>query len=885
MNINFYTKIRRAKMKKFTFKGNKKREISFPLGGIGTGCIGLCGNGHLANWEITNRQNKQSSNGLSFFAIKAMHDGKLIDARVLQSDADFTRTGAEKKYDGAYTGYGYGPEIASMEGVPHFPECDFTEYFPFASLDFEYEKFPAKVNLTAFNPFLPLNDTDSGIPAAFFEFEVTNTSEETVDYSLCGVLNNFLPNSKNTMGCSETGSDAYIYMYNAEKLSREKDGNLCIATDTKDISFQEYLYRGSWFDSLNTFWNDFCCGNMFVNREYDVYDKKDQSGVLCSHFSLAPKQKKTIKYVIAWHFPYYFNYWNPIPKANSETDEEYIEKNSWRNYYAQYFDNSAECASYCFTHWDRLKNDSMKFTDVLLSSTLPERVLEAVSANLCILKSPVCLRLDDGSFWGWEGSMARQGSCEGSCIHVWNYAYALPFLFPNLERSMTENHFKYDMDDYGGVAFRTSLPRGRTPAWMYDDDRSFACADGQFGLVIKVYRDFKISGDLDRLIEDWYYVSKCMDYAFDENNPFKWDTEKTGVLSGRQHNTLDTELYSPNSWLDGMYLTALKAASEMAATVKDKKRHALYSEMFEKGKKWLEENLWNGSYYIQKLDISDKSVLEKDFPDVVNYYWNEEAQEIKYQIANGSSIDQLLGQWHADLTGLGEIFDSERTKTALASMYSLNFKKSMRDFFNPCRLFCMDNDAGIVICTYPDGVKKPVIPAPYSEECMNGFEYEAAELMIKHGMVEQGLEIVEAIRRRYDGEFRNPFSEMECGSDYARSMASYGLLNVCSGFEYDTYNKVIGFSPIMRFAAEDGTFRCFFCLESGYGYVEQGIDYIEINMLYGSIDVRRFNVPKKPRMVLYGGRQWRFEDTGLSALLDSDLTVSSEKKLTIIIDV
>ena len=33
-------------MRYFSYKGAKTREISFPLGGIGSGCIGLSGSGH-----------------------------------------------------------------------------------------------------------------------------------------------------------------------------------------------------------------------------------------------------------------------------------------------------------------------------------------------------------------------------------------------------------------------------------------------------------------------------------------------------------------------------------------------------------------------------------------------------------------------------------------------------------------------------------------------------------------------------------------------------------------------------------------------------------------------------------------------------------------------
>ena len=55
----------------FIYAGEQAREISFPLGGIGTGCIGLGGNGRLIDWEIYNRPNKGSLNGMSHFAVMA----------------------------------------------------------------------------------------------------------------------------------------------------------------------------------------------------------------------------------------------------------------------------------------------------------------------------------------------------------------------------------------------------------------------------------------------------------------------------------------------------------------------------------------------------------------------------------------------------------------------------------------------------------------------------------------------------------------------------------------------------------------------------------------------------------------------------------------------
>jgi uncharacterized protein (DUF608 family) len=75
-----------------------------------------------------------------------------------------------------------------------------------------------------------------------------------------------------------------------------------------------------------------------------------------------------------------------------------------------------------------------------------------------------------------------------------------------------------------------------------------------------------------------------LSYAWSEKNDCKWDPDKQGVLTGRQHHTLDMELFGPNSWLTGMYLAALKAASEMAKELGDTGAEQEYREIFERGK-------------------------------------------------------------------------------------------------------------------------------------------------------------------------------------------------------------------------------------------------------------------------------------------------------------
>lgn len=103
--------------------------------------------------------------------------------------------------------------------------------------------------------------------------------------------------------------------------------------------------------------------------------------------------------------------------------------------------------------------------------------------------------------------------------------------------------------------------------------------------MIKAYREWKFSGDDAWLARLWPGAKKSLEYACSDKNPNCWDPEKTDVIRGRQHHTLDMELFGPNSWLTGFYLAALKAAAEIAAHLGEKQDAAQYMEMFESGVK------------------------------------------------------------------------------------------------------------------------------------------------------------------------------------------------------------------------------------------------------------------------------------------------------------
>src|SRR3954454_610072 len=67
------------------FKGPSLAMISYPLGGIGAGSIGLGGRGQLRDWEIFNRADKGNSLPYAFPSIWVQAEGSNPTAHVLEA--------------------------------------------------------------------------------------------------------------------------------------------------------------------------------------------------------------------------------------------------------------------------------------------------------------------------------------------------------------------------------------------------------------------------------------------------------------------------------------------------------------------------------------------------------------------------------------------------------------------------------------------------------------------------------------------------------------------------------------------------------------------------------------------------------------------------------
>jgi hypothetical protein len=396
-----------------------------------------------------------------------------------------------------------------------------------------------------------------------------------------------------------------------------------------------------------------------------------------------------------------------------------------------------------------------------------------------------------------------------------------------LERSLRETEFLNSQDERGHQTFRTPLPI-RPPAHDFH-----AASDGQLGGIMKVYREWRISGDTDWLKSLWPKVRQSLDYCIRT-----WDPKGKGVLEEPHHNTYDIEYWGPDGHCSSFYLGALDAAVRMGEALEDDVQE--YVQLLENGKAFYEAELYNGEYFVQKIQTEG---LVAEYPGI-DYSGNGEGyQKIidklnqegpKYQYGTGCLSDGVLGFWIGLVCGLDEIIDAEKVTSHLLAVHKYNLMRDLSEFANPQRpSFGMGNEGGLLLCTWPRGGELS-LPFVYSNEVWTGIEYQVASHLMFEGKVEEGLDIVRECRDRYDGRIRNPFNEYECGHWYGRALSSYGLIQGLTGVRYDAVAKTLYIDSRLG-----DTFRSFLATDGGFATVglKAGQPFIDVKM--GTIEVNR----------------------------------------------
>src|SRR5579863_1523593 len=769
------------------FAGRQLRMISFPLGGVAAGSIGLGGRGQLINWEIFNRPNKGYRPSYSFPSIWVQSGGDKPVARVLESRI-------MPPYEGQD---GLGSD--NVPGLSRLESAVFTGAYPLAHIDFADRLLPVRVELDAFSPFIPHNPDDSGLPVAVLRYRVINPTISAAQVAIAFSIENPVTADHSTAAGrvnesrSEQGIAAIVMSNPSIAQTDPMFGEFVLAATTEPnqhISHWLGWPAGGWWNSPLLFWDQFSNSGDLGGPPA----AQNKVGALCLRTTIAPGESASFQFVLGWRFP------NRTPEWCGWESAPGDEKTNIGNYYAVRFPSAWEAVRYAAANLSSLEQQTHAFADAFASSDLPAEVKDAASANLSTLATTTCFRTADSEFHGFEGSDDTRGCCHGNCTHVWNYETVTPFLFPSFARSLRRAAFGYSMNEAGAMGFRQTLPDDGKHRW------GFAAADGQMGQIIHAWLDWKISGDDALLRSTWPLVKKALEFAW---VPGGWDANRDGVLEGVQHNTYDVEFYGPNPLCGIYYLGALRAGEEMARAAGDDSSARTYRSLFDSGSQWFDSNLFNGEYYVQKVRGFKASEIA---PNLRSDMGSTDTEDPQYQVGAGCLIDQLVGQYLADAGSLGPLVSPANIRATLASIYRYNLKLSVEHHDNVARTYVLNDESAVVVCDYGKA-KRPAIPFPYYPEAWTGTEYTAAALMMYWGMPEQGIEIMRNSRRRYDGEKRNPWDEAECGHHYARAMSAWSAVLALSGFRYDGSNAAISAHPPIL----NDTFHCLWATGTGWG--------------------------------------------------------------------
>jgi hypothetical protein len=792
------------------YAGDRLNRIAFPLGGLGAGMVCLEGTGAFSHVSVRHQPDVFNS-PLMFAALGVKGQPEL--ARVLEAPVP-----EWKLFGGPGTANGAG---GTSYGLPRLASGTFLARFPFAMAVLRDRRPALEVTLTGWSPFEP-NDADgSSLPVAGLEYRIVNRSRTRLDAVFSFHARNFMAGRDRPQAVRALDGGFELWG-GPGKDSPWEEGSFGVVVDEPGTTVDHAWFRGGWWDPLTLTWKA-VTDAATVSRPPVTEGQPAPGGSLFVPVTLEPGASRTIRVKLAWYVALSHLRSGKDPAGTADPDKGYF-----RAWYAGRYPTLAAVVSDWRTRYDDLRARSLRFSECLHDTTLPPEVTEAVAANLSILKSPTVLRQDDGRMWAWEGCSDASGCCHGTCTHVWNYAQAVPHLFPALERTLRETEFGPSQAETGHQMFRASLP-------IRPVEHDFhAAADGQLGGILKVHRDWRISGDTEWLRRLWPKVAKSLDYCI-----ATWDPRQTGALEEPHHNTYDIEFWGPNGMCTSFYLGALQAAVAMGeATGADVGR---YRVLLAKGTAFAEKDLYNGEYFVQKIQweglragspTDAKSMVGEYSPEAIALLQKEGP---KYQYGDGCLADGVLGSWMALVCGVGQVLDRAKVESHLVAVHKHNLRRDLSTHSNPQRpSFAAGTDGGLLICTWPRGGKL-TLPFVYSDEVWTGIEYQVASHLMLLGRVAEGLEIVRVARARYDGRVRNPFNEYECGHWYARAMSSYGLLQGMTGARYDAIDKVLHLEPRVA-----GDFRAFLSTATGYGTVgvRAGKPFFDVKA--GTVEVREF---------------------------------------------
>ena len=553
-------------------------------------------------------------------------------------------------------------------------------------------------------------------------------------------------------------------------------------------------------------------------------EEDSPGGSLYVPFRLAPGEEKVIRLRLAWYVPETeLRNGKDAPRscrtlrcgddcACHQTPKQH------RPWYAGVFRDIEAVSAYWRDHYDGLREESAAFADCFYDTTLPPEVVEAVAANLTILKSPTVLRQADGRLWGWEGCFDNAGCCPGSCTHVWNYAQALPHLFPALERSLRQTRVRREP----GRARPPGVPRG--PA----DPAGRARFPRGGRRPTRRHHEGP-----PRVAHQRRHARGCT--ASGRRSSTAWTTASrpgtpttAGALVEPHHNTYDIEFWGPDGMCTSFYLGALAAAARMAAG--RRRRRALVPRAAGQGPRVMESESVGRRVLHPADPVAGPARAEPDrsavFPHQLLARGAGAAGARRAEVPIWHAAASRTACWARGLRrAAASTSSSTRRKVAshLLAVHNYNFKPDLSEHANPQRpTYALGHEAGLLLCTWPKGGELS-LPFVYSNEVWTGIEYQvASHLMMMRpcggGAGDRARGARPLRRPRPQPVQRVRVRPLVCAGD--------GVLRPAAGADRHALRR--GGAHALRAAEHRGRLPSFLSTATGYGTVGEGQPFVEV---------------------------------------------------------
>lgn len=783
---------------------NELKYIGMPVRGLHAGTVYLGGDGRLWLWGIYNESEEPKNEGIDPKTV-LWNDGNEVRKIRSRDGACYVEPAIANNKRVLEQGFAVritfkGKTIIKELNENDWEEISFEATYPTATIRYIDQQVPVRIRLTAYSPFIPLDADNSSLPATIIRISIENTSSEKMEVSLIGWMENGASklsakagDGKRANTIVSSNNSKYIFSeFKTEKtdITKATDfGTTAFAIMNRDAksnpAFNPWPVSNSSFKPSD-----------LQNFEIEAPDKL--TGALSTSKKLSSGDILTGDFIISWHFN---NPNNKLKQLVKDANEGY--------YYGKRFSNAGEVTGYVAENFEKLTKQTELWQRTWNDSTLPHWFLERTFLNIGTLSTANTYRFANGRFWGWEGV----GACAGTCTHVWQYAQSMGRIFPELERILRQ---QVDL----GVGFR---PESGAIIFRAENENRPAI-DGQAGTILRFYREHQMSASDAFLNTNWPGIKKAIQFMLLQ------DKNGDGMTDTPMENTLDAVWEGEIAWIVGLCIAAARAGQAMAEEMNDLEFASTCKTYVETGKWNMEEQLFNGEYFIHR-------------PDKV------EGRK-KLGSYNTCHIDQVYGQSWAHQVGLSRVLDKEKTLSALRSLWKYNFTPDVGPYIKTHiggRPYALAGEGGMVMNTNPLNEDKPYgdnvsWQLGYFHECMSGFEHQVAAHMMAEGMVEESLVLTRSIHDRHHAAKRNPYNEIECSDHYARAMASYGTFISDCGFRYHGPKGFMSFDPKISPA----NFKAPFTSALGWGTFRQlrsaGKQLNSIQLAYGQLKLKEVGV-------------------------------------------